>query len=251
MSYTNQERKFHQWAARNTLRVHYVFTQSLSYNRNVALLKEYSRPQVVWVTSRSDYTKTLKTGKRREDSIARARERLYDLVAANINTNPEMTTFITLTFADNVSTLSEANPLFRAFIRRLNNSFSLKVKYISVVEFQKRGAVHYHVLFFNLPFFNIHEFEEIWGHGYTNVQALHNVKNVAAYVAKYLSKETFDKRLVGQKVFFSSRNLLRSVITRDNIEISNELSNFRSVEAIISKNITISKYERKRIIDIC
>jgi len=156
-----------------------------------------------------------------------------------------------LTFAENMTDLKIANKLFRAFIRRLNKLFNLKTKYISVIEFQKRGAVHYHVLFFNLPFFNIHDFEECWSHGYTNVQALHNIKNVSAYVAKYLSKETFDNRLHGQKVFFSSRNLLRSTITRDNIEISQTLTGFTSVEAIISKNINIIKYERKRIIDIC
>lgn len=248
--FTNQEKKYHSWSSRNPDRVHYIFTQSLKYNVNVATLKRYKRPVVVWKTKRVDYTKRLKE-KRREDSIARARENLYDLIQANINTNPEITTFITLTFAENVTTLEEANPLFRAFIRRLNKSFALKVKYISVVEFQKRGAVHYHVLFFNLPFFNIHVFEQIWGHGYTNVQSLHDIKNVAAYVAKYLSKETLDSRLVGQKVYFSSRNLLRSKITRDNIEISETLPSYRSVDCIISSHITINKYERKSIINFC
>lgn len=250
MILTGQEKRFQNWSIRNNDRVHYTFTQSLLYNQNRALLKIYRRPVVVWKTTRLDYTQR-PGSERRVDSIARARERLYDLVSANINTNPEMTTFITLTFADNVSTLEEANPLFRAFVRRLNKAFALKVKYISVVEFQKRGSVHYHVLFFNLPFFNIHEFENIWGHGYTNVQALHDIKNVSAYVAKYLSKETFDKRLVGQKVYFSSRGLLRSKITRDNITIDAELPNYRSIETILSTYISKVKYERKRIIDIC
>jgi len=246
--YTKQEKKFNTWALRNNDRVHYTFTQSFNYNNNEAKLKMYRSPVIVWKTTRVDYTQR-PTETRRNDSIARARERLYDLVSANINQYKEMTTFITLTFADNVTTLEEANPLFRAFIRRLNNLFDLKVKYISVVEFQKRGAVHYHVLFFNLPFFNIHEFENCWGHGYTNVQALHNVRNVSAYVAKYLSKETFDKRLVGQKVFFSSRGLLRSAITRDNIEIESKLPHYRGVGVILSKNLTIEKYERKGIIN--
>lgn len=249
--YTNQERKFHTWAKSSNGRVNYIFTQSLKYNVNTALLKTYNRPQVVWVSTRVDYTKRQETKTRRSDSISRARERLYDLVQANLNTNHQMTTFITLTFKENITDISLANTYFKAFIRRLNNYFAFKVKYISVVEFQKRGAVHYHVLFFNLPFFNIHEFEELWGHGYTNVQALHNIDNVAAYVAKYLSKETFDSRLVGQKVYFSSRNLLRPVITRDNIEISNQLTAFRPIDAIISQYVNLTKYERKCISDFC
>lgn len=248
--FTQQEKKFNKWSIKNISRVHYTFTQKFTYNKNIASLLIYRNPVVVWKTNRVDYTKRDKP-ERRADSVQRARERLYDLVSANIGQYKEMTTFITLTFAENITDLKEANVLFRSFIRRLNRHIGYKVKYITVVEFQKRGAVHYHMLFFNMPFIPKFEFEAIWGHGFTNMQGLETIRNVSAYLAKYLSKETFDKRLVGQKVYFSSRGLLRSEVTRDNIVIDNQLPNYKSNDVILSTHITKIKYERKRICDIC
>ncbi|WP_452176556.1 rolling circle replication-associated protein, partial [Kordiimonas lipolytica] len=62
--------------------------------------------------------------------------------------------------------VKESNYNFKKFIQRLNYKMDLKLKYSCVVEFQKRGAVHYHLLAYNLPFIENSKLAEIWGHGF-------------------------------------------------------------------------------------
>jgi hypothetical protein len=55
---------------------------------------------------------------------------------------------------------------------RLNYHIGHALKYVSVVEFQKRGAVHYHAVFFNLPFIVNDELAAIWSHGFIKINAI-------------------------------------------------------------------------------
>jgi len=149
---------------------------------------------------------------RRDDNLFACRQRVRRLINSNINQYNERTKFITYTFKENVTDLSRANTIWRHYCKRLQRKLSdRKIKYLLVVEFQKRGAVHYHVLYFNFPYLaNAGEkLEKLWGQGSVNVKAISSVKNVGAYVCKYLQKGTLDKRLVGEKAFFTSRNLLQ------------------------------------------
>lgn len=55
----------------------------------------------------------------------------------------------TLTFARNVQDVAEADAAFRAAMRRLRRYFQAQGKvfrYVAVREFQRRGAIHYHVI---------------------------------------------------------------------------------------------------------
>jgi len=85
------------------------------------------------------------------------------------------------------------------------------MKYLCVVAFQKRGAIHFHAVFFNLPYVrNVKkELSSMWGHGFVKLITVDHVKNLGAYVSKYLQKDIMDKRLVGRKAFFCSRGLIR------------------------------------------
>ena len=82
-------------------------------------------------------------------------------------------------------------------------------EYLAVPEFQKRGAVHYHLLC-DLPFVEVAELQEAWGQGFVKINKIDNVNNVGAYVSKYLGKE-MDERSFGKKKFFCSRNLKKPV----------------------------------------
>jgi hypothetical protein len=74
------------------------------------------------------------------------------------------------------------------------------------VEFQKRGAVHYHLLC-NLRYVQSKKIEKIWKHGFIKIKRISNIKNIGAYVCKYLQKEMFDKRMFGKKKYFRSQDL--------------------------------------------
>lgn len=139
----------------------------------------------------------------RNKVLTRARHNVRQLA----NANPDCNKFLTLTFAENLTDIDEANYLFKKFMGRLKYAFpSLKLKYIAVSEFQKRGAVHYHLLC-NLPYIDVKKLNEIWGNGYIKLNKIDDVNNVGAYITKYMQKDFDDPRLIGKKCYMTSRNL--------------------------------------------
>ena len=68
----------------------------------------------------------------------------------------DKTKFMTLAFKENIQDIDFSNNEFTNFIRRLNYKlYGVKkamLKYIAVWEKQKRGAIHYHIIFFDFPF---------------------------------------------------------------------------------------------------
>jgi len=125
------------------------------------------------------------------------------------NANPQLTKFMTLTFAENITDLKEANYIFNQFIKRISYKYG-DFEYLAVPEFQKRGAVHYHLLC-QLPFTKVAELQEIWGQGFIKINKIDDVNNVGAYVSKYLTKDMFDERTFGKKKFFRSQSLSESI----------------------------------------
>ena len=63
---------------------------------------------------------------------------------------------------------------------------------------------------FNLPYIQNKDLAAIWRNGYVKINRIDNVDNVGAYVCKYMTK-TDDDRLLGQKMYFSSRGLKKPV----------------------------------------
>ena len=142
--------------------------------------------------------------KNREKVLSRARKDLRRILNCNIQ---KYSKFLTLTFKDNVQDLDYANNEFKNFIKRLNYHYGIKIKYTAVIEFQKRGAIHYHCILYNLvQKINVQELQEIWKHGFIKINSIDNVDNVGAYVCKYMTK-TDDDRLLGRRMYFNSRGL--------------------------------------------
>ena len=63
---------------------------------------------------------------------------------------------------------------------------------------------------FNAPYIKNNKLQEIWGNGFVKINNIDNVDNVGAYVCKYMTK-TDDDRLIGQKMYFTSRGLKKPV----------------------------------------
>ncbi len=163
--------------------------------------------------------------KNREVSLMRARRDLRRIVNANVDQWGDDVTckFVTLTFKDNVKDVDLANYEFRQFIKRLNYKVygekCSNLKYTAVVEFQERGAVHYHVIFYNLPYTKADVIEEVWGNGFIKINKIDDIDNVGAYVCKYLTKGQDDERLRGRKCYFNSRGLFKPVVIEDKKKI--------------------------------
>ena len=168
----------------------------------------------------STYTDEKTKEDNREKVMYRARSRIRRLA----NANPQLTKFLTLTFAENIPDLKIANKMFCAFIKRLNyysqkTHFAKKIEYIAVVEFQKRGAIHYHLLC-SLPYTPAKEIERIWKHGFVKINKIDNVDNIGAYITKYMTKDDHDERLIGNRSYFTSQGLTEPVeILNETIEV--------------------------------
>lgn len=128
-----------------------------------------------------------------------------------VNSNTDFSKFVTLTFKENITTLSEANKYFNFFTQKLRSCFGESLKYLAIPEFQKRGAVHYHLLI-NIPYVKKETLAEIWGHGFVQINRIDNVKNLGSYVSKYLKKSVADSRLFGRRAYFASQNIARPEI---------------------------------------
>ena len=137
----------------------------------------------------------------RHQSLVRIRKNLKRFLYCNT----DLLYFWTFTFRDNVDDIDCANRLFKKFIQRLRYKYP-DIKYIAVVEFQKRGAVHYHVVLNQRVDF--YEMSGIWRYGFCLVKRVNNRRHLVNYVLKYLKKVSpKDRRLWGKKVYHTSRNL--------------------------------------------
>jgi len=195
---------------------------------------------------KSDY-KSENYEEHRKQVLQRAKRDLRRLINANHGQYGDQFTskFLTLTFGDLITDVKEANYEFQKFIKRLNylvfNTKKANLKYNTVIEFQKRGAIHYHVIIYNMPFTKQKIIEETWGNGFIKINKIDDVDNVGAYVAEYLGnaekgqgKDVFDDRLQGKKSYFSSRGLYKP------IEITDKKIVEQVATALPSENLTYS-----------
>jgi len=158
----------------------------------------------------------------RVKNYKRARRKIIDHINTNANAwdedeyNSFLPVFLTLTFGDNIADIDEANYEYTKFIRRLNwDVYKTKqsiLKYVVVPEFQKRGAIHYHAVLFNLPFIGKEKIETIWGNGFIKIKAIDSIHDVGFYITKYMVKDIADPRLKKHKCYFTSKGLKKPII---------------------------------------
>lgn len=173
----------------------------------------------------------------RRKTLSKAKTTVRRLINANIDAWGESPKFITLTFAENVQDIKQANYEFKKFRQRLEYDLKIKLKYVVVMEFQKRGAIHYHAIFFNLPYVPNEHLATVWGQGFVKINNVDKVDNIGAYVTKYMTKQDYEDmktdRLVGKKSYFTSRGLLKP-------EETTEREKIEQLETVLSDYETYS-----------
>lgn len=171
-------------------------------------------------------------------SARRSKRMIKRLIKANSflwfrekNHKPYLPITLTLTFKENITELKDANYEFTKFIRRLNYEVNqiekrdLKIsnlKYLAVYELQERGAIHYHMIFFNLPYIkNIYvRMREIWGiknrirvggkeKKSAKIKDQKGLEKVIDYFTKYIQKSIYENKNPRQKKYIASKGLLK------------------------------------------
>lgn len=167
-----------------------------------------------YIVDRNIATVKDKLNQRRADNLSRLRRTVHDLITTN-NTKDTIPVFLTFTYKDNQENVDQAWSQWRAFMLRFNKLVGKKLKYVNVIQFQKRGAVHFHALFFDLPL-QMEKSERktrfiarCWGLGYVDVEKVRKARSVASYVVKYMYKDADDIRIAGRKAYTTSKGLLR------------------------------------------
>lgn len=179
--------------------------------------------------------KNCRKEERRAQTLRDARNKCRRLAIANFNKDSY---FMTLTVAENKDDVAFFDNEISKFLKKLKRRYG-NYDYIAVREFQKRGAIHYHLLInINFPLdvppeympkkkrawvgkyaqlskqYN-HEYimpfeehlKELWGHGFVDVEPCKHIDNVGAYLTKYMSKEFDDERLQRRKAYLNSQGL--------------------------------------------
>lgn len=177
----------------------------------------------------------------RKNTLARARRTVRRLINANVYRWGEKPKFLTLTFKEHITELEQANYEFKKFRQRLEYDLDLKLKYVAVIEFQKSGRIHYHVVFFNLPYIKANDLASIWGNGFIKINAISHVDNIGAYVTKYMTKDNDDERLTGKKSYFLSRGLYKPIEKYANEKEIAELKGSLSHKTVY-KNVFQNEY---------
>jgi len=229
----------------------YLLDKKLRKQSNVRIVKsgqtlevyEYEIPYFYnWGTyGTKEIEETAIVGTKRIDNIARAQRQIKRLVNSNVFLYGYNPIFITYTFAENVQDISRANAEFKRHIDALRKRIvGRSLKYVCVPETQKRGAIHYHVVFFDLPYIEGIKkiFAESWGQGFVQVKAVKHVSNVGAYVSKYFGKQWASERKPKTKNFFSSEGLAQPEVFRS-LDI---LRSFDTIQEDFKQQFFSSKY---------
>jgi len=175
---------------------------------------------------------------RRLDNVKRSANAFRRLVRANLR--PGATpALMTLTTALNED-IDAGYKYFTLFGKQLRKNFGNELVWVAVPEFQKRGAVHFHVLIWGLPpeipcvlsreFYtdktgkkhrkhvclkgsgcerNTRTLAPLWGRGFLDICETDGNTRLSSYLAKYMSKAMHDKRLVGKRAYSATRNIVR------------------------------------------
>ena len=222
---------------------HRFYDKKIVVSGNVVELYEYELPVVKSDRSprigRAGQTATTEETKRlnREKVAARARQKVRRYANANFSNKSK---FITLTFAENITELKAANREFVKFRKRLARFLHIDLEYIATPEFQKRGAVHFHMLM-NCPYIENETLARLWGNGFVRINRIDNVDNIGAYITKYMTKGGFDERLIGQKSYFMSHNLKAPEVATDS-EIIQEVLADMDVKRVACSSLFDSEY---------
>lgn len=150
-------------------------------------------------------------GEKRMDNLYRARMNVRRLIWAN---QGQYTKFVTLTYSDTILDSSCVKKDLHAFTQAMKRK-GYPLKYLYVLEHQKErgekegneGCLHVHMVVFVDRFIPLDILRACWKHGFVGIEKIDNVRNLGAYVCKYITKDNLQE--FGKRVYSCSLGLER------------------------------------------
>ena len=148
---------------------------------------------------------------KRSDSMYRSRREVRRLIWSN---QGKYTKFITLTYKETELDVDRVGKHIKSFVKAMRRK-GYDMKYLGVLEHQtargekegNEGSWHIHMVLFIEEFIPKEVIEKCWPHGFVDINAIDDVRNLGAYVCKYITKE--NNAEFGKHVYFVSRGLKR------------------------------------------
>lgn len=157
------------------------------HHRNECLKKIRKLSKTQYVDLETGEVKEYKQSINKSDntqSIQRSLSKLRRIINTNF-TGSDSERFLTLTYATLMTDTSKLYKDFKSFISKLRKHYP--VEYIVVIEPQKTGSWHLHVLLKSLTNKSlqipIEVLSELWNHGYFHIEKLPFADNFGAYFA--------------------------------------------------------------------
>jgi hypothetical protein len=113
--------------------------------------------------------------------------------------------FLTLTYPKQYPDPQRAKQHLRAFLKRLDrlsSTMGKNVGYVWRLEFQKRGAPHFHIIAIDLPFIDKKQIKQLWcevigvDNVFTRIEFIRKRRKLLSYVSKYVAKNDNERRYV-------------------------------------------------------
>jgi len=124
---------------------------------------------------------------------AQSRHRLL-IFMSRLRTKGARATFITLTFSGS-PTPKEAQAALKRFLMRMRRAYE-NVSGIWRMERQERGAIHFHLLLFFLPFIPKKSLQRVWSictretRSIVDIRLASGTRRILSYISKYIAKPT-------------------------------------------------------------
>lgn len=193
---------------------------------NLSEVYQYERPVIYNRSARSILDHFCKhtpkgQGKNKDENLSRSFRRRKQTIRRYINSNVKdilKCSFLTLTYAQNMQDQSQGYIDLKNFLKRLRYHYPDFNKYLWCVERQKRGAIHFHIVFFDVPKIEAEELSLLWGKGFIKINQCDGVNNLGAYMTKYMGKESQKLSLTG-RIWGHSENLLKCKIVKNDSSI--------------------------------
>ena len=197
---------------RQELREAQPFNTTITIAGNFVQLKSYNYQHDPWLLhkNRTHYDKS-PDGIRTERSLNRTRNNAMLLIESNIT---RFTKFITFTTAEPIYDPEQWHTEWHNFRRRFKRTFGYPLKYIKVIEGQKKRKakfnlpgepLHAHLVVFSDKYIPIYELQACWGLGTIHIEKVKS-SDVGLYLMKYITKDN-DFVALNKKGYYSSAKL--------------------------------------------
>lgn len=182
-------------------------TDSNQPQRAIALASHHARCKP---RKRKKPTTPRKTSLYGSKSYNDALQRAFNNAKAQIYFNPDMDKFVTLTYKGSDHDYEQVLYDVKQFVRTERRSGNADLKYIFVMEYQKRGSIHVHMITNgkHAQYTNKNGYQSLknWQKGYSSILTINNFDdNFRSYL--YLFKYMRKSQRIGKTFVHASRNL--------------------------------------------